>query len=70
MRYFQDYDRFEFEGMLTDYIDMYDLELDNPYFLESLLDSVYGDLKVHEKIENYEYCHKLKHFMIWASREF
>ena len=70
MRYWEDYDRFEFEVMLCDYIDNYDLKIDDPYFLEMILDSVYADLKVHEKIENYEHCHKLKNFMIWINREF
>lgn len=64
------FDLFIFNEMLYDYIKGYDLEWDDPLFLEELLDAAYADLKVHERIENYEECHKIKNFMQWACEEF
>lgn len=66
----EDFDIFLFNEMLYDYIKGYDLEWDDPNFAEKLLDAAYADLKLNERHEAYEECHKLKHFMIWASREF
>ena len=65
-----DFDRFLFEDMLANYIIGYDLEYDDRNFLENLLDAAHADLKMNETFEHYEECHKIKHFMLWAYREF
>ncbi len=64
------FDEFQMNDVLYIYTTNYSIEWSDENFLEELLDAAYADLKMHERYEEYEECHKLKHFMVWAADRF
>lgn len=63
-------DEFLMNDILYHYIQTYEIEWADSEFLERLLDAAHADLKLNERNEAYEECHKLKHFMLWANERF